>query len=97
MDGGPSGLWIEAKREAPGEADIFLGHSKGGRFIARVSHAHLQEAWRSRHPVAAGEIHIYFEEERGDYRLDYEPSRGPDHELRLWVARDDLELLIGRQ
>jgi hypothetical protein len=95
IDGGPSGLWLEAKRDAPGEADLFLGHSKGGRFIARISQTMLHEAWLTRRPATAGDIQISFEEERGDYRLDYQPSRGPDHGLRLWVARDDLELLVG--
>ncbi|RYG25314.1 hypothetical protein EON82_07650 [bacterium] len=97
IDGGPSGLWIEAKRESPGEADLFLGHAKGGRFIAHVSHAQLHSAWLSRRGIPAGEVEIFFEADRNDYRLDYQPSRGPDHGLRLWVGRDDLELLVGRE
>lgn len=96
MDRGPSDLWIEAKREAPGEADLFLGHATGDRFIGRASTAQLQEARLTHRPVNTGDIQISFEADRGDYRIDYQPSRGPDHGLRLWVARDDLEILVGR-
>jgi hypothetical protein len=95
-DGGPSGLWLEARNEAPGEADLWLGHGRGrARFVARVSLDDLRRASVERRPVDAGDVRVSFDAERGDYRLDYEPSQGPDHGLRLWVGRDDLESLLG--
>lgn len=91
-DGSVSNLWLVTEAATDGREWVVLRWSKrtGRRlFAASDVRGHVPGGL-----VTLGDCRLSFDHVRRQIRIDYEPTVGPDHGLRLWVNPADFEKLL---